>query len=103
MADDSIPNPERPTSPKRAKARGVKLGRKPKQEDWIAAHSAVALLGGYQHPRRTICRRAHAGLIKARAERFFRDDQESDNVEIPREFWWAKGEDALTPGVMPSI
>jgi hypothetical protein len=30
MADDSIPNPERRRSPKRAKARGVKLGCKPK-------------------------------------------------------------------------
>lgn len=29
MADDSIPNPERLRSPKRAKARGVKLGRNP--------------------------------------------------------------------------
>jgi DNA invertase Pin-like site-specific DNA recombinase len=33
MADDSIPNPERPRSPKRAKAHGVKLGRKPKLTD----------------------------------------------------------------------
>jgi len=30
MADDSIPNPKRLRSPKRAKAHGVKLGRKPK-------------------------------------------------------------------------
>jgi DNA invertase Pin-like site-specific DNA recombinase len=33
MAGDSIPNPERLRSPKRANARGVKLGRKPKLTD----------------------------------------------------------------------
>ena len=33
MAGESIPNPERPRSPKRAKARGIKLGRKPKLTD----------------------------------------------------------------------
>lgn len=67
------------------------------QEEWISAGSAVALLGiGYQLGRRTICQRAYAGLIRARAERFVRNGQPADNVEIPREFWWAKGEHALT-------
>jgi hypothetical protein len=66
-------------------------------EDWIPASSAVALLGiGNWLARRTICQRAHAGIIKARAKRFVRDGQSADNVEIPREFWWAKGEEALT-------
>jgi hypothetical protein len=67
-------------------------------EDWIPASGAVALLaiGDQQLARRTICRHAHAGLIKARAKRFISDGQSSDNVEIPREFWWAKGEAALT-------
>jgi hypothetical protein len=67
------------------------------QEEWISAGSAVAPFGiGYQLARRTICQRAYAGLIKARAERFVRNGQSADNVEIPREFWWAKGERALT-------
>jgi len=66
-------------------------------EDWITADSAVALLGlGYLVARRTICKRAHAGLIKARAQRFIRNGQSADDVEIPREFWWAEGGDALT-------
>src|SRR5271165_113143 len=66
-------------------------------EDWITADSAVALLGlGYLVARRTICKRAHAGLIKARAQRFIRTGQSADDVEIPREFWWAEGGDALT-------
>jgi hypothetical protein len=67
------------------------------QQEWITARSAVALLGlGYHLARRTICQRAYAGLIKARAERFVSNGQSADNVEIPREFWWAKGERALT-------
>jgi predicted nucleotide-binding protein len=67
------------------------------QEDWITARSAIALLGlGHQLGRRTICQRAHAGLIKAQAERFASNGQSADNVEIPRKFWWAKGEAALT-------
>ncbi|MGA8612961.1 MAG: TIR domain-containing protein [Xanthobacteraceae bacterium] len=69
----------------------------PEEEDWIAADSAVALLGlGYGVARPTICKRAHAGLIKARAQRFIRNGQSADNVEIPREFWWAGGGAALT-------
>jgi hypothetical protein len=44
---------------------------------------------------RTICKRAHAGMIKARAERFIRDGQSADNINIPFEFWWAEGEAAL--------
>jgi predicted nucleotide-binding protein len=68
------------------------------QEEWISASGAVALLdiGDDERAQRTICQRAYAGLIKARAERFIRDEHLADNVEIPGEFWWAKGERALT-------
>jgi hypothetical protein len=44
---------------------------------------------------RTICKRAHAGLIKARAERFICDGRAADNIDIPVKFWWAEGEAAL--------
>ena len=64
-------------------------------EDWIPASRAVAMLGiDYRLARRTICQRAHAGLIKARAKRLIRDDQSADNVEIPREFWTGAGLDS---------
>jgi nucleoside phosphorylase len=63
------------------------------KEEWITAASALALLG--KNSAATICKRAHAGLIKARAERFIRDGRPADNVDIPVEFWWAKGEAAL--------
>ena len=66
------------------------------KEDWISAASAVALLGmEYFLGTRTICKRAHAGLIKARAERFISDGRSDDNIDVPVEFWWAEGEAAL--------
>jgi hypothetical protein len=67
------------------------------EEEWISAAAALALLRmNYVVATRTICRRAHAGLIKARAARFIRSGQPSDNVDVPSEFWWAEGEAALT-------
>ena len=66
------------------------------KEEWVSAASAIALLG-MKHllGTRTICKRAHAGLIKARAKRFIRDGRSADNVDIPAEFWWAEGGAAL--------
>src|SRR5277367_3491811 len=67
-----------------------------KDEEWISATSAVALLGmTHSLGTRTICKRAHAGLIKARAERFICDGRSADNIDVPVEFWWAEGEAAL--------
>jgi nucleoside phosphorylase len=64
------------------------------RQDWISAAQALALLGG-RSSARTICKRAHAGLIRARAQRFVRDGRSADHVEIPAEFWWAAGHAAL--------
>jgi predicted nucleotide-binding protein len=49
----------------------------------------------YPRGAQTICKRAHAGLIKARAARFIRDERSTDNVDVPAEFWWTEGEAAL--------
>lgn len=66
------------------------------KEEWISAASALALLGiDHLAGTRTICKRAHAGLIKARAERFIRDGRSANNVDLPDEFWWAEGGAAL--------
>jgi hypothetical protein len=66
------------------------------KEEWISAATAVALLGMEQLlATRTICKRAHAGLIKARAERFIRDGRPADDVDVPVELWWAEGGAAL--------
>jgi Predicted nucleotide-binding protein containing TIR-like domain len=68
----------------------------PEHEEWISAASALALMGARHSGARTICTRANVGLIKARAERFVRDGKSVDNVDIPANFWWAKGGNALT-------
>jgi hypothetical protein len=64
------------------------------EEEWIRARAALELLDG-PSAARTICKRANAGLIKARAERFIRDGEASDDVDVPTEFWWAEGGQAL--------
>jgi len=66
------------------------------EDEWISARAALALLGtNHQLAARSICTRAHAGLIKARCARFIRGSQVSDSVDVPAEFWWAEGEAAL--------
>ncbi len=66
-------------------------------EEWINAASALALLGMKHLPGTlAICKRADAGLIRARAVRFVDDGRSADNADVPAKFWWAKGEAALT-------
>jgi Spy/CpxP family protein refolding chaperone len=42
-----------------------------------------------------ICKRAHGGLIRARAEQFHDGQRKFHNYDIPKEFWWAEGHQAL--------
>jgi hypothetical protein len=69
------------------------------QDEWITAAEASRLLkpvfNGEHMARRTICKRAHNGLIRARAAQFMDDNESKDNYEVPREFWWAEGAAAL--------
>jgi hypothetical protein len=69
----------------------------PEEEEWISAADALALLGiGRSLGISTICKRAHAGLIKARADRFIHNGgRMRDNYDIPVQFWWAGGGPAL--------
>jgi hypothetical protein len=72
-----------------------------KPVEWISAADAVALLESKANmisltARKTICARAHDGLIRGRALRFVHGQQAADNVDIPLLFWWARGEKALT-------
>lgn len=65
---------------------------------WISAAEAfklVATIAGISQTARIICSRAAAGLIRAKAATFFMDEQRRDNFDIPKEFWWARGEAAL--------
>jgi hypothetical protein len=68
------------------------------KENWITAAQAVQLLAPTLKEytaRIIICTRAHAGMIRARAERFIVAGRSIDNVELPPIFWWAKGHEAL--------
>ena len=69
------------------------------KEQWITATEAVHLLKpafGTYEAQMTICKRAHSGMIRARAQQFIMDDKTRDNFEIPKQFWWAEGHQALT-------
>jgi len=76
-------------------------------DDWISAREAVKLLkpvmGGEYSAQMTICERANAELISARAGRLVVEDytgrsvkiSKRDDVEVPPKFWWARGHQAL--------
>jgi hypothetical protein len=68
---------------------------------WISAAEAAALLkpvfnNSEHRAKMTICKRAHAGLIRARAEHFMTNKKMRNLDEIPAGFWYAEGEAALT-------
>src|SRR5690606_28115837 len=48
----------------------------------------------YHFPQ-TICKRAHAGLVKARARLLVWHKERRENCDIPEQFWWADGLSAL--------
>lgn len=73
-----------------------KLSASPEQ--WLSASTVSTLLRpslGFLLPT-TVCKRLHAGLIRARCKQFTISDKpwRTDAV-IPRGFWWAEGEAAL--------
>lgn len=87
-----------PTLPAEAKRLGQSnlASENQSNDEWLNAAASLDLLGrGYLAGTTAICKRAHAGLIKARAKRFFRDNRQTDGVEVPTEFWWAEGGAAL--------
>jgi len=60
-------------------------------DQWVEAGTALDVFGN----RMAICERCHAGLIRSRAQSFMRHKEELLDVELPREFWWAEGHEAL--------
>jgi hypothetical protein len=83
---------DKPIAPPFAEAAAVR--------EWITAAEASQLLkpafGNESIARRTICKRAHAGVVPARAERYEQGaDFIRENFVIPKEFWWAEGAPAL--------
>ena len=69
------------------------------KEEWITAAEAARLLkpvfDSEFMARQTICKRAHGGLIRAHAEQFTVNKNVQKNFEIPKDFWWAEGGNAL--------
>ena len=68
------------------------------QDEWIRAAEAVTMLEpilGEYSARLRICARAHAGLIRSRAEQFHQGQRIFHDHDIPKEFWWAEGRGAL--------
>jgi predicted nucleotide-binding protein len=65
-------------------------------DDWMTAAEAIQFLDlPLDVATSSICRRAHAGLIKARAKLFLSFGKEQTDFDVPREFWWAEGGAAL--------
>ncbi|MHC9419874.1 hypothetical protein ACYZX9_14895 [Sphingomonas citri] len=60
-------------------------------DQWIEAATALDTFGN----RMAICERCHAALIRAQAASFHRVDDVQSDAELPREFWWAEGHEAL--------
>ncbi|KQS49732.1 hypothetical protein [Sphingomonas sp. Leaf198] len=60
-------------------------------DQWLEAATALDVFGN----RLAICERCHAGLVRTQAASFYRVDNVQADAELPREFWWAKGHEAL--------
>lgn len=74
--------------------------------DWLPAHEAYSLVRRHngQRARFAIAARAHVGLVRTRSRLFNQQADgvngrkrslSSENVELPLEFWWARGEASL--------
>jgi hypothetical protein len=67
-------------------------------DQWIRAADALQLLQprlSAHNAAMAICRRAHAGLVRAKAARFIHPQAVNDDLKVPADFWWAEGNEAL--------
>ena len=68
------------------------------EADWLPAAEALRRVGQIMtgtQARYAIADRAHDGLVRSRAVRFVKHRETHDNVELPKEFWWASAHEAL--------
>lgn len=68
-------------------------------QDWLSASEAIRLVRNVvrcQTASITIATRAHAGLIRSRADLMIIDAESRADVDVPIKFWWADGHEALT-------
>lgn len=76
-----------------------KIAKMQKEDEWIRASDAVDMLKpilSEYGARIRICERAHAGIVRAKAEHFHEGDKRYKNHNIPEKFWWAEGHASLT-------
>jgi predicted nucleotide-binding protein len=68
------------------------------KEEWISSAQAIELLKplGWNGSRFAIASRANDGLVRAKARRFMFNEISRDNFEVPKGFWSARGQPALT-------
>lgn len=67
-------------------------------EDWITAQETLRRVTNATLSRTAniaICTRAHAGLIRARADLLTLGGERRESEPIHEEFWWAEGHEAL--------
>lgn len=70
-------------------------------DDWVSAEEVKAAVAKSLGSRyyETVCKRAHAGMIKALAARVVIRDRSQqitfNHIELPAGFWWAEGGDAM--------
>jgi hypothetical protein len=66
---------------------------------WVPAVKALSLVtretGGEYAAILAICSRAHAGLLKSKADLLIAGDKRAEQVPVPSDFWWAEGHEAL--------
>jgi hypothetical protein len=68
-------------------------------DEWLSAEETYRRIAnrtaspGTHH---AIAQRAHAGILRAKAQVFIRGRESWPDAEIPKEFWWADGHEALT-------
>lgn len=68
--------------------------------EWVSSKQLMEAMGAFltncSPEAQRACKRAHAGLLRTRAKRFCTDAACSNDVDVPQEFWWAEGHEALT-------
>lgn len=66
--------------------------------EWLSAAEALRRVEAVMsegRARLAICTRAHDALIRTHAERFIKDRQIFEDIDLPTAFWWAEGHEAL--------
>jgi hypothetical protein len=67
-------------------------------DEWLSAdetHRRIANRTASPGTRHAIAQRAHAGILRAKAQVFIRGQESQPDADIPKEFWWAGGHEAL--------